>query len=534
MNEELLIALMTDIDPVRDLSDSALDELVPYDHLMARVLVGIEQPATRAIHARISTWRRASLYWQRNMQSIHFRLSTIGIGLLAVAVSATALFIGLSSNIANAVTLYPKTNGPTSAAQLVADKSVMTARLHAVGAKNATVMVSHGALVVTNGPAGLATPTSFLTSSPELLVRSVTCYAKRQSGPDSTSPLPATCSSPQYDAPTVSGFAVPTTEPDPALAVYATTTPAEDAKAPNTWALLPLMNSGAGTAQRYLVGPTLVTLSSKVASATVARVPDSGAWLVNVRLNAAESQQWDRVAKKYFHRQLAVDLNGAIAEAPIIQPANTTFSSFDGQMQLVSVSKTDAYDLAAALTSGPLAVPLVARSSGSKAPESKAAAVSSPVCQASNITLQVGATYKGGGGYPSGTLLTPVTFTNRGPRCHLQMGGPTVRAVRGIYAGKATKVGQLSLPTVPTTNKVVTLSGGAREHTLVEVRGLPRATLQVKKCSSHSAEGFVVEDYAHSIATAHYFARKLANVCFYAGPGAITTDLGVVWVGINS
>jgi hypothetical protein len=64
------------------------------------------------------------------------------------------------------------------------------------------------------------------------------------------------------------------------------------------------------------------------------------------------------VAKKYFHRQLAVDLNGVIVEAPFIQPANASFGSFDGQMQLLAVSKSDASDLAAALSSGPLAVPL--------------------------------------------------------------------------------------------------------------------------------------------------------------------------------
>jgi hypothetical protein len=255
---------------------------------------------------------------------------------------------------------------------------------------------------------------------------------------------------------------------------------------------------------------------------------------VNVHLNAAESQQWNRVAKQYFHRQLAVDLNGVIVESPLIEPNNSTFSSFDGQMQLVGVSKTDTHDLAAALTSGPLAVPLVAHSSGSKAPESKATSLSSPVCRASNITLHVGATYKGGESYPAGTLLTPVSITNDGKTCHLRMGGPIVRAVRGTYDGNNTKVSQLSLPTVPATNERVTLSNDARERTLVEVRGLPSAMLRAKNCSPHTAEGFVVEGYADPMATTHYFARSLANVCFYEGPGGITTDLGVVWVGTNS
>lgn len=58
--------------------------------------------------------------------------------------------------------------------------------------------------------------------------------------------------------------------------------------------------------------------------------------------------------------EYALDLKGVIVEAPLIQPTNSSFSSFDGQMQLFAVMKSDAYDLAAALASGPLAVLLVA------------------------------------------------------------------------------------------------------------------------------------------------------------------------------
>jgi preprotein translocase subunit SecD len=158
----------------------------------------------------------------------------------------------------------------------------------------------------------------------------------------------------------VTGLEIPNTKPDPALAAYATTTRAQDAGSPSNWALLPVLDSGTSATQRYLVGPTLITLSSKFASATVTRVPSSGGWIVNVQLNKAESQRWNQVAKRYFHRLLAIDLNGVIVEAPLIEPDYSTFRSMDGQMQLVAVSRTDASDLAAALISGPLAVPLAA------------------------------------------------------------------------------------------------------------------------------------------------------------------------------
>lgn len=338
---------MSPTDQIQDLFDRALSSIP----------AGVA-PSPHALHQRLH---------QRRLRT---RLSTIGGGALAIAVSAIALFAGLASNSAYAVTLYPSTTGSVATAQLTADQQVMTARLRAVGFPNATVKVENGALVVANGPKALASPTSLLTSSPQILVRAVTCYAGAQSGPVSTNPLPTTCSGPQYAAPTTTpggtssagGFTTPATEPDPALSAFATTTPAQDAASPSNTALLPLLplqGSGAGV-ERYLVGPTLVTLSSKVASATVVRAPISGGWIVNVRLNASESRLWDQVAAEYFHRQLAIDLNGVIVEAPLIQPDNTSFSSFDGQMQLLAVTKSGAYDLAAALTSGPLAVPLVA------------------------------------------------------------------------------------------------------------------------------------------------------------------------------
>ena len=84
MNEDLLSTLMTDIDPVRDLSDSALDELVPYDHLMTRVLAGIKQPATKASRARTSIWHRASL-----------RVSAVAAAVVLVAYGAVG-FLGSS------------------------------------------------------------------------------------------------------------------------------------------------------------------------------------------------------------------------------------------------------------------------------------------------------------------------------------------------------------------------------------------------------------------------------------------------------
>lgn len=81
MNEDLLRTLMTDIDPARDLSDETLDELVPYDRLMARVLESIEPLAARTVRNHVSIWRRVS-----------FRVSAAAAAVVLVTSGAVALF----------------------------------------------------------------------------------------------------------------------------------------------------------------------------------------------------------------------------------------------------------------------------------------------------------------------------------------------------------------------------------------------------------------------------------------------------------
>lgn len=82
MNNDLIDILITDLDPTRDLSDRTLYELVPEDHLMARVLAAIEQPALAS--ARTPIWRRASL-----------RLSAVAAAAVLV-VSGAVAFLGSS------------------------------------------------------------------------------------------------------------------------------------------------------------------------------------------------------------------------------------------------------------------------------------------------------------------------------------------------------------------------------------------------------------------------------------------------------
>ena len=498
-----------------------------FDRAFSSVPAGVER-SPLALHQRLTRRR------------LRNRISTLG-GALAIAVSATALFTGLASNSAFAVTLYSGTTGSVTTVQLSADQHVMSARLRAVGFPSAVVKVGHGTLVVTNGPKDLANPSSYLTASPELLIRSVTCYAGAQSGPPSTKPLPATCSGPQYVAPTATpdgissstGFSEPNIRPDPALSAYATTTPAQDAASPNAYALLPILNSSSSSVtQRFLVGPTLLTLSSKVASATVVPAPVPGGWMINVRLNPSESRLWDQVAAEYFHRQLAIDLNGVIDEAPLIQPDSTSFNSFDGQMQLLAVTKSGAYDLAAALTSGPLAIPLAVNAH---------AGITHPACQSSQIRVTAGATATDatytvrtstGVHQVSAYEIVPVSFYNKGATCHLLMGAPIFQAVRNTTALSATTPPHdLSIPAgAGNTKRMVVPRHQKIEALFVVVKPVGSS---FAGCEPATTSGFSVGDFGNPIDTTHFIRRQLREVCFDSGAGAHVLNIGASWEPVH-
>ena len=82
---------------------------------------------------------------------------------------------------------------------------------------------------------------------------------------------------------------------------------------------------------RYVLGPAgLTNASIKSASAHL----DNGTWTINLALTSAGSVQWDAMAMAQFHQIVGIDVNGQVISAPIIQPTQSTFSSFNGQVQI--------------------------------------------------------------------------------------------------------------------------------------------------------------------------------------------------------
>lgn len=82
---------------------------------------------------------------------------------------------------------------------------------------------------------------------------------------------------------------------------------------------------------RYVLGPADLTRSA-IAHAHVTF--NSGQWAIDLSLTPKGSAQFDRLAEQQFHAILGVVINGQVVSAPITQPTQSSFTSFDGQVQI--------------------------------------------------------------------------------------------------------------------------------------------------------------------------------------------------------
>ncbi|MGH9019282.1 MAG: SecDF P1 head subdomain-containing protein, partial [Acidimicrobiales bacterium] len=297
------------------------------------------------------------------------RVAVVAVAAAVVAVGTLALVYGPRSSSPGhgepppgaAVARLVPTDTTTSAADLAADARRLTVRLSSLGDTGARAVVRQRSVVVVGG-GRLPVTTADLAAVGQLEIRPVLClsapYTAAQSAPSGTA-VPAGCPAP-YSLKsallvnTSTGTANLQSIPlDPTLAAIATSTPAYDQSHPASPVLLALTGAGG---ERNLLGPSAMDGSS-VASASA--VFESPQWVVDVTLTPAGAVRWDAVAQRNFHRVVAFDVDGQILSAPIVQPAQTAFASFDGKVQISgSFSASAAETLAAELSSGPLAAPL--------------------------------------------------------------------------------------------------------------------------------------------------------------------------------
>ncbi|HXZ62437.1 MAG TPA: protein translocase subunit SecD [Acidimicrobiales bacterium] len=161
---------------------------------------------------------------------------------------------------------------------------------------------------------------------------------------------------------TAQGYSSNNVPPDPQFTDY----PSTSVQKPNyesSTALLPgLASSGTG-GERYVLGPSEMT--GHAIGSAVATQNQTGQWVVDYTLNgSANSALWDKVAQENFHQLLGIELDGVVYSAPIIQPTQSSFTSFDGRGEISgSLTQQDAQNLAQAMNYGALPVTLRAATS---------------------------------------------------------------------------------------------------------------------------------------------------------------------------
>ncbi len=157
-----------------------------------------------------------------------------------------------------------------------------------------------------------------------------------------------------------------------------------------------------------------------------------------------------------------------------------------------------------------------------------------PACQVSQISVTAGATVTNTT-YPVKTStglyqmpayeVVPVYFYNRGVTCHLLMGAPDVRAVRGTTHFATITSHDLSTPASGDNTKRVVVAHHQKLEALFVVIEPVGSTF--KGCDPATSTGFIVGDYAKPISATHFVIRKLRKVCFDSGVGRNVLDYGI-------
>jgi preprotein translocase subunit SecD len=294
----------------------------------------------------------------------------VAFGWLAVVLAAGwHPLLGLDLDGGLSVVYKPATHATQS--ELDETVNIMTSRVDALGVSGAKVG-TQGSNIVVSVP-GVKNPNAVLKeigSTGQMLFRPALCYAppytpaKATKGKPAASPgaLPTSCAqSSQLVTSNLTGTATSgngvsyNVGPDPALAPHPSTPAKVDAKG-NT-VLLPML----GSTERMLLGPAELTGRIVKPGSAVAQLDQSGQWVVNMSLTSSGSTGWDNMTQKYFHEIIGIELDGIVQSAPITQPSQSSWSSFQGSVQISgSFTQQSAQQLALALNYGSLPVRLVA------------------------------------------------------------------------------------------------------------------------------------------------------------------------------
>ena len=114
---------------------------------------------------------------------------------------------------------------------------------------------------------------------------------------------------------------------DDTFAAYPSTPPAQALPASTV-----LLDGTPGSGpDRYVLGPAGLT-GGDVASASARQV--AGQWLVELVLTPQGATRWDALASQQFHALVGIVVNDRVVSAPITQPTQSSFTPFDGQLEI--------------------------------------------------------------------------------------------------------------------------------------------------------------------------------------------------------
>src|ERR1700722_1116352 len=135
------------------------------------------------------------------------------------------------------------------------------------------------------------------------------------------------------------GFSMKTVKPDPLFLRF------RDSAKVLASSDVVLSGINGNASKRYVLGPARLTVSA-IKSAKAVKL-NLGAWVVDYRLTTPGGVAWNAFAKSQFHAFIAIVANGKVYSAPLIQPAETKFTSFGGSGEISGgFTKTEAVDLA--------------------------------------------------------------------------------------------------------------------------------------------------------------------------------------------
>jgi hypothetical protein len=289
---------------------------------------------------------------------------------LLAAVIVASVALAIVSNVTRGAThsfkLVPEQ--PATIADLKTDAAALVRRLQSLGYKDTEALAQPGSIDVTmygSAPQVRAALQGALASA-SLKVRPVQCAAPAFSGAGTTgqTSLPAgstilrcaeryllTAGALHVD--TNKGQPAAAISPDPVLASVPTTSQIEDEASQTV--LLPSSSEAGFDAERLIAGPAQV-VNANVVSVGTSR--QGSQWLLDVGLTTKGAKEYNALARRQFHAYLAVDIDGTIVSAPLIEPASTSFASLGAKIEIEGgFSMSQAIALADNLTS-PFTVPL--------------------------------------------------------------------------------------------------------------------------------------------------------------------------------